>query len=134
MLTNLHRVWRENPTTVIALIMIPTGISAVILGDGVSKAFSNLGGATLIRCMGVAMLAGAALIITSITRDDALQEVLGLSLCALGAAIYGLGVILGLGTQGVVAGLGYLSITLAMLGRIWHLANVATDTTPPDGQ
>lgn len=122
MLSRLRRAWRENPTTVIAIIMIPTGTAALILGDGVSKAFSNLGGATPVRCMGIVMLTGAAFIITSVIRDDALQEVLGLSLCALGAAIYGLGVILGLRTQGIVAGLGYLSITVAMLGRIWYLA------------
>lgn len=124
--TQLRLAWRTKPTAVtVPLAMIPIGIAAVILGDGASKAFDNLGGGVIIRLMGLVMVAGGFFVIQGILKNSTLHEVIGLTLAALGAAIYGAGVILGLRTQGLVAGLGYLAMALAFLGRIQLLMRAA---------
>lgn len=127
----MYQAWSTKPTAVtIPVVMLPIGIAALILGDDASRAFANLGGALLVRMMGAAMVTGSVLVIVSILRDDASVEVIGLAIAALGAAIYGAGVIMGLGTQGIVAGLGYLAITLAFLGRIRLLVRAARPDDP----
>ena len=126
---NLRRAWATKPTAVaIPMAMIPIGIAALVFGDDASRAFTELGGGIIIRFLGACMVAGGALVLASILRNDALAEVIGLALCALGAAIYGLGVIFGLGSQGIIAGLGYLGITAGFLGRIALLMRAARDT------
>lgn len=75
----------------------------------------------MIRVMGVFMVVGGFLILSSIVKTDFAREVLGLALSALGAAIYGGGVVLGLHAQGLVAGIGYTGITFTLLGRIYFL-------------
>lgn len=128
-ISRLYRTWAVKPTAVtLPTFLIPIGIAALILGDNVSAAFTNLGGGTIIRCMGASMALGGILVITSIIRNDALAEVIGLALAALGAAIYGAGVITGLQLQGIVAGLGYLGMTVAFLGRILLLLRAAGRT------
>lgn len=129
----LYQAWTVRPTAVtIPVVMLPIGVIALILGDDASRAFANLGGGLLIRVMGAAMVTGSTLVIVSILRDDVFIEGLGLSLAALGAAIYGAGVILGLGSQGLVAGLGYLAVTLALLGRVRLLVVTAPHTDRRD--
>jgi uncharacterized membrane protein len=124
--TRLYRAWSKTQTPVILPIsLIVVGTVSLILGEGASKSFSNLGGATVIRIMGVFMVVGGVLIVSSILKSNYAREVLGLSLSALGAAIYGGGVILGLHAQGLVAGIGYTGITLTLLGRIFFLLQEA---------
>jgi hypothetical protein len=131
-LRQIYKAWNQKPTAVtIPLFMLPIGIAALILGDDASRAFANLGGAVLIRIMGAAMVTGSTLVMVSLLRDDALVEVCGLAFAALGAAIYSAGVLLGLGTQGVVAGLGFLAITVAFLGRIRLLVHAADSIRGP---
>jgi len=118
--------WRSRPTSVtIPLVMIPIGIAALILGENVSRAFTNIGGGTIIRIMGAAMLLGGVCVLVSVLRSDPLQEMIGLSLIVFGAAIYGCGVILGLRVQGIVAGMGYLAIATGFLGRVLMLVREA---------
>lgn len=115
----LWAAWRQQPTAVtLPLGMILIGLLAVILGENASRAFTELGGAAMIRVMGLAMLAGGSLVAVSIIRSDYLLEVMGLALAAFGAVIYGVGVILGLGVQGLVTGPENLIIALAFFGRI----------------
>lgn len=118
----LYSAWQKTQTPVILPIsLICVGIVSLVLGDGASKAFDNLGGGALIRLMGVFMIVGGVLIISSILKNNFAREVLGLAFAALGAAIYGGGVILGLHSQGLVSGIGYTGITLTLLGRIYFL-------------
>lgn len=118
----LYSAWQKTQTPVILPIsLICVGIVSLVLGDGASKAFDNLGGGGLIRLMGGFMIVGGVLIISSILKNNFAREVLGLALAALGAAIYGGGVILGLHAQGLVSGIGYTGITLTLLGRIFFL-------------
>lgn len=118
----LYAAWQKTQTPVILpFALVCVGTVSLILGDGASKSFSNLGGSTIIRVMGVFMVVGGGLIISSILNSNFARETLGLALSALGAAIYGGGVILGLHAQGLVAGIGYTGITLTLLGRIFFL-------------
>jgi hypothetical protein len=125
-IARLYQAWRKAQTPVILPLALTTvGIVALILGEGASKAFADLGGSTVIRVMGVFMIIGGVLIVSSILNANYPREVLGLSLAALGAAIYGGGVVLGLHSQGLVSGIGYAGITLTLLGRIYFLLEEA---------
>jgi hypothetical protein len=116
----LNITWRKSPPlTVIMFTLIIVGLAAIILGDGASKAFANLGGSVIIRIMGSLLIIGAGLVIVGIGRNNAFIEVSGLLLALLGTSIYGCGAILGLHSQGLVSGLGYLGITAAMVHRVY---------------
>lgn len=115
----LWAAWKDAPTAVtLPLGMILIGLLAVILGENASRAFTELGGSSMIRVMGLAMFTGGLLVTVSIIRNDYLLEVIGLALAAFGAAIYGIGVILGLGLNGLVTGPENILIALAFFGRI----------------
>jgi hypothetical protein len=115
----LWAAWRQQPTAVtLPLGMILIGLLAVVLGENASRAFTELGGSTMIRVMGLAMLTGGLLVVTSIILDDATFEVMGLALGVFGTIVYGVGVILGLGTQGLITGPENIGIAVAFLGRI----------------
>jgi hypothetical protein len=118
----LYRAWAKTQTPVVLpLALIAVGITCLILGEDASKAFSDLSGGGVIRAMGLFMVTGGVLVITSILKNNYAREVLGLTLAALGAAIYGGGVILGLHNQGLVSGIGYAGITVTLLGRVYFL-------------
>ncbi|MGQ0774537.1 MAG: hypothetical protein ACT4NY_08990 [Pseudonocardiales bacterium] len=122
----LYRAWENTQTAITTpLILIPVGIVALIFGEGVSRAFTDLGGGVVIRIMGTAMVVGGCLVLQSILTGNVLNEVTGLTLTALGTAIYGGGVILGLGLHGIVAGMGYLGLTLTLLGRVFLIMRAA---------
>lgn len=115
----LYVTWRSKPTaTTLPLGMIAAGLVAVVLGLESSKAFAELGGATLVRVMGICMVLGGLVVVAGILRDDAALEPIGLTLAALGAAIYGVVAVVGLGTQGLITGIDHLLITVGFLGRI----------------
>jgi hypothetical protein len=115
----LWAAWREQPTAVtLPLGMTLIGLAAIILGEDASRAFTELGGAAMIRVMGAAMLIGGLLVAVGIARSDYLLEVIGLALAAFGATVYGIGVVLGLGLNGLVTGPENLLIALAFFGRI----------------
>lgn len=115
----VYRAWQDKPTAVtLPLGMVLIGANAMILGDRASRAFTDLGGSTIIRLAGLAMFACGVLVASGIALSDATYEVIGLALGVFGSAIYGAGVILGLGTQGLITGPENLLIALAFLGRI----------------
>ena len=123
---SLRQAWMVRPMAItLPLGMIPIGIAAIILGDNASRAFTELGGAAMIRVMGVAMLTGGLLVAAGIVRNDALLEVVGLALAAFGATVYGIGVLLGLGLNGLVTGPENLIIALAFFGRIAMISRAA---------
>ena len=128
----LWAAWRTQPTAVtLPLGMILIGLLAVILGENVSRAFTELGGAAMIRVMGLAMLTGGLLVAVSIIRSDYLLEVIGLALAAFGAIVYGVGVVMGLGTQGLVTGPENILIALAFFGRIALISRRARNAATP---
>lgn len=115
----LYNVWRSKPTaTTLPIGMIVTGVLAIILGEHSSKAFANLGGATLVRVMGTCLVLGGLAVVAGILREDPALEPMGLLLGALGTAVYGCVAILGLGSQGLITGIDHLLIAIGFLGRI----------------
>lgn len=122
----LRLAWVDRPyTVVLAAVLVIPGALAVIYGDDVSRALATIAADTVSRAMGAALLAGGITTIIGIARGRSLVEVIGLSLLALGCGIYGLGVLLGLGFAGAVAGSGFLAIALAAVRRVVTLATVA---------
>lgn len=122
----LQRAWVDRPyTVVLATVLVIPGALAVIYGDDVSRALATIAADTVSRAMGVALFAGGITTIIGIARGRSLVEVIGLSLLAVGCGIYGLGVLLGLGFAGAVAGSGFLAIALANVRRVVTLAAVA---------
>lgn len=118
--------WRAKPTAVtIPIAMVPIGVIALVLGEDASRAFTNIGGEIVIRSLGAAMALGGVSVAFGILRNDVVYEGVGLTLCSLGALLYGTGVILGLGEQGLIAGLGYLAFATGFLGRVWLLQKAA---------
>lgn len=122
----LARIYR--PYTIAFAVILPIpGVLAMIYGDSVSQALSNISAGVLSRFMGAALLVGGVAVITGIVKGKSLVEAAGLTLMAAGCAIYGLGVILGLGLAGVVAGSGFLAIALGTVLRVMSLTAVARE-------
>lgn len=128
----LYVEFRLRPLSVtVPVIMIPTGIMALILGEGASRAFTIIGGeggstgALIAHMMGLFLALGGALAILGTVRFGTLIELIGLMLVAAGAFIYAAGVVIGLGFNGVIAGGGFLSISLGCAGRVVLLADTA---------
>jgi hypothetical protein len=115
-----------NPSsTWTSLMMTSTGITALVLGEGASKAFTNLGGATMIRLMGAFLLVGGVMLFYGTWKDDEFWRAVSCIFTGLGTAIYCMGVVLGLHNQGLVSG--QLSLCLAGLFAI-HLLTVLRAT------
>jgi hypothetical protein len=108
------------------------GLLALIAGDNVSAALSNLGAGVVSRVMGALLLVGGSLVLVGFFRRGAVLEAAGLALLATGCGIYGAGVILGLGWGGMVAGPGYLAIAAASGRRVQILLSVAAAAVCPD--
>lgn len=124
--------WRNRAYTLVLATVLPIpGALAVVYGDAVSQALSNIAAGYVSRGMGIAMLAGGVLTLVGVARQRALLEVLGLTLIAAGCGIYGLGVILGLGLGGVVAGSIALAVALATIQRVVQLTAIAPSPEAP---
>ena len=124
----LQFAWVHRPyTVVIAVVLLFPGVLAIVYGDAVSAALSKIAADNISRLMGILLVVGPILTLVGIARNRALAETLGLTVIALGCAIYGLGVILGLGLQGAVAGSGFLAIAAATIRRVITLAAVVPE-------
>jgi hypothetical protein len=110
---------------VLSTILIIPGMLALIYGDEVSAALSNIAAGFMSRAMGAALVIGGLTTLSGIARGRMAVEAAGLCVLAAGCAIYGLGVLLGLGFAGSVAGSGFLAIALATIRRVVTLTTVA---------
>jgi hypothetical protein len=111
--------------------MIPVGVTALVLGDGASRAFTLLpGGSMIAHLLGVLLSLGGALVTGAILANEYLIEAIGLALMSGGAAMYGMGVVLGLGLNGVIAGGGFLAIAVGSTGRVFILVKLANAVRP----
>lgn len=91
--------------TLISIGVIPTGIFALSLGEGASRAFTLIPGGSLVaHAFGLLLVIGGALSVTALARSDVFLELLGQIAIALGAGLYALGVYIGLGLNGLIAG------------------------------
>ncbi|PZS19021.1 MAG: hypothetical protein DLM60_10865 [Pseudonocardiales bacterium] len=124
----LQSAWVHRPyTVVLAVVLLVPGALAIVYGDEVSQALSNIAAGMISRMMGTLLVVGSTLTLLGIARNRALTETLGLTVTAIGCAIYGLGVILGLGLHGAVAGSGFLAIAAGTIRRVITLAAVARE-------
>lgn len=127
----LALAWQVQPYGLtIAATAVPVGLLALVAGDRVSAALSHLGAGVVSRFMGALLLTGGALVLASVFRRGATLEAAGLALLAAGAGIYGAGVILGLGWGGMVAGPGYLAVSVASARRVQILLTLAAEACP----
>ena len=125
-----REVRRRQPYTLaLGLLLLIPGTLGLTYGDDVSKALSNIAADHVSRGMGGAFITGAVLVLFGLFRHEPIVEVSGLVFVAMGAAIYGLGVILGLGLAGMVAGPLALAIALGTVFRIMNFT-AATRTKP----
>jgi len=121
-------------TLVFGVVLLLPGVLAVIYGDQVSRALESISTGPLSRIMGVALLSGSLITLVGIARGRSLWEALGLTLVAAGTAIYGIGVIMGLGLAGMVAGPCCLGISLGSTLRVVSLLTSAHQINmPPEG-
>jgi hypothetical protein len=106
---------------VIPLILTPVGLVSLILGDNVSKAFANVGGDSIVRILGAAMVVGGIIALWGVWRNDPLFEVIGLLFIASGCSIYVVGDLLGLHLLGLLAAAGHLCVILTLVGRVYQI-------------
>lgn len=99
---------------------------AIILGDQVSQALTNLGAGVFSRIMGMLLVTGCAMIFASVLTNKSLLTVIGMTVAATGCFFYGVGVIVGLlPFGGIVAGFGFLAIGIFFVLRLTTITQVA---------
>jgi len=115
--------WRFRPyITAFSVGLIPVGAVAIIYGDKVSKALGNLAANYVSRGVGFALFVGAIITLLGILSHRALMQTLGMAFLAVGLGVYGIGVLLGLGLGGMVAGPIALLASAATVRRIITMA------------
>ena len=133
--------WQIRPmATSMCISAIATGICALILGPGASRAFTIIAGqaggadAVIARLMGLLLAAGGIMVIAGVVRYGSFIELLGLGSISAGSFIYAAAVLLGLGRNGLIAGLFALGLSLGAGLRVLLLAFIAKRlyTPPPD--
>ena len=118
--------WKHRPyVTGFAVGLIPVGVLAILLGDKVSAALGNLAANTISRGMGFALFTGGLITLLGITSHRALTLTVGMGVMAFGLSLYGVGVVLGLGLAGMVAGPIALIATIATIRQVVTLAQIA---------
>jgi hypothetical protein len=117
--------WKYRPyITAFSVGLIPVGVLAIIFGDKVSAALGNLAANSISRGMGFALFTGGLITLLGILSHRALSVTLGMGFMALGLGIYGVGVILGLGLAGMVAGPIALIATIATIRQTITIAQI----------
>jgi hypothetical protein len=101
----LNRPW----SMVMTITAVPVGVAALLLGEDASRAFTIIGGggfasALIPHLIGALLLFGGFLALAGVARHGHFWEALGLSCIAAGSLIYGFGVLVGLGLNGLIAG------------------------------
>jgi hypothetical protein len=127
--TAIHRPF----TLVFAVVMPFPGALGIIYGDAVSRALANLAAGVISRGIGLALFVGGVTAFWGIAKGKALAESTGLSVMALGCGVYGLGVLLGLGLAGAVAGPGFLAIAAGTVLRVISLTGAAHEVAQRNG-
>jgi len=117
--------WRYRPyVTAFPIGLIPVGVLAILFGDKVSAALGNLAANNISRGMGFALFTGGLITLLGILSHRALSVTLGMGIMAFGLALYGVGVILGLGLAGMVAGPIALIAAVATIRQVVTLAQI----------
>lgn len=129
-------------SVIIPAALIPIGAITTALGPDASRAFTLLpdGVKFIAHSMGMLMLLGGVLVLLGVASGETFTELVGLVLLATGCAIYGGGVIIGLGVGGLITGPMFLAIAVASITRVVTATRLAVLHTavqrhdPPDGE
>jgi hypothetical protein len=117
-LRGYHWLTRTQTLFILPSTLFLAGLSALVFGRNAAKSFEYVGGDLTIRALGAELVISAAVIIYGFITHDAVWEAFGSLAVALGALFYGLAIMIGLGTQGLVSGIGYIGISVVMLSRV----------------
>ncbi len=114
-------------SVIIPAALIPIGAVATVIGPEASRAFTLLPDSAkfIAHSMGMLMLLGGVLVLLGIAQSETFTELIGLALAGLGCAIYGAGVIIGLGLNGMVTGPMFLAIAASAVIRVMHTMRIA---------
>lgn len=125
--TRLRTARHARPFTITFSVLLPIPATmAIILGDQVSAALTNLGAGVYGRVLGIMLLSGCLITLHAIATRRALQECMGMVLTSMGSYLYGFGVIVGLMPfGGVVAGTGFIGIGTGFLLSMFSLTTLA---------
>lgn len=120
MIPGLASNWKLRPmATAISVGSIPLGIIAFSIGQGSSRAFTIIpGGGFFAHLLGLAFLLGGTTATWALVKGSYTLEAFGLIFIALGAGLYGGGVYIGLGFNGLVAGTMSSVIAIGAVGQI----------------
>lgn len=126
-LKRLSKACEVRPFTILFALILPIpGVLAIIFGDGVSQALTNLGAGTYSRLMGILFITGSVITLHAIMKNLLLNELLGMVLTAVGLLLYGVGVIIGLiPLGGVVAGSISITAGLAHIKSLFSVTAIA---------
>lgn len=127
---------RVRPTvTAMTFASIFVGACALVLGEDASRAFTLIagesGGALIAHMMGGALCLGGILTLAGVSRLGSLVELLGLGLISAGAFIYGSGVLIGLGVNGLIAGGFAVGLSVGTALRVLLLSRAAKQLYGP---
>lgn len=127
---------RIRPTvTSMTIASIFVGACALVLGEDASRAFTliagDTGGALIAHMMGAALLLGGVATLAGIARLGSLVELLGLGLISAGSFIYGSGVLIGLGINGLIAGGFAIGLSVGTALRVALLSRAAKQLYDP---
>lgn len=131
----LYAARKSRPFTLTFACIVPIpGILALIFGDRVSQAMTNLGAGSYIRIVGILLLIGAVTTIHALVTGRVLNECIGMVLTAVGLLLYGFGVIIGLlPLGGIVAGCIAISAGIGHILSLFSLTGLARLTVHDHG-
>lgn len=122
----LRNAWVYAPYSfALAVALAVSGTLAIVYGDAVSQALSNIAADVVSRSMGGCFLVGGVALLAGVVRNSSLAQAVGLAAMSAGLGVYGLGVIFGLGLAGMVAGPICVALSIASIRRILTTAALA---------
>ena len=117
---------KNRPYTLSLGFMMPySGILALIYGDRVSSALSNISSGVPSRVIGGSLLVGGIAVIIGVFWGRYFIEATGIALLAFAFALYGIGVMIGLGLSGMIAGPLSISVATGSVLRVISLTSAA---------
>jgi hypothetical protein len=116
-----HWLTRTQTLFILPSTLLVAGLSALVFGHNAAKSFDYVGGDLTIRALGAELVISAAVILYGFITHNAVSETFGSLGTAMGAAFYGFAIMIGLGTQGLVSGIGYLGISVVMMSRVMFM-------------
>jgi len=125
--TCLRTIIRDRPWTLVYSLTYAlwAGPLATVAGHRVSSAFTIIGAGYLANAMGVIMIIGGGAALAGLIQRNHTAEGIGLVTMAVASALYALGVLLGLGFAGQVAGSLAIAAAVSMSAAAFNILSDA---------